>query len=79
MAYMAGTRNRVTKKANPTPNARDITTGFRNAACMERSSIIGIRPTMVVTVVSRIGRKRSTPALTTARYGSLPWLTNRLQ
>ena len=45
---------------------------------MERSSIIGERPTMVVTVVSKMGRKRATPASTTASFASMPLARKRL-
>ena len=78
IAYSAGTISRVTKKAQNTPNTSETTIGIRNLACMERSIIIGIRPTMVVAVVSMIGRKRTTPASTIASSAPMPFSRRRL-
>ena len=78
IAYSAGTISSVTKKAAKTPNTSETTIGIRNLAWMERSSIIGVRPTMVVAVVNMIGRKRTTPASTIASSGFSPFSRRRL-
>ena len=64
MPYSAGTKNRVTNRANNTPKARLIPIGINHCACRDRSVSSGSRPTKVVSDVSRIGRNRRVPAST---------------
>ena len=62
----------VTDDAKSTPNARDVTIGIRNWACMLVSNRIGTSPTKVVIDVSTIGRKRSSPACCKASVSDRP-------
>ena len=52
--------------AKSTPNPSDTAIGTMKAVSKLRSHIIGARPKKVVSDVSRIGRKRLTPASRTA-------------
>ncbi len=63
--------------ANITPKASETAIGIRNWACMLRSAIKGLSPAKVVSEVSTMGRKRPTPAATTASrtvFPSARWL-----
>ena len=64
--YPIGTRNRVMKVPNNTPNASDRAIGFRNCAWRLPSNSTGAIPTKVVIEVRRIGRKRAIPESCTA-------------
>ena len=52
--------------ANSTPKPSDTAIGFRKAASRLRFHVSGARPKKVVSEVSRMGRKRWTPASRTA-------------
>ena len=58
--------------AKTMPYPSEIAIGIMNCAWREVSKIIGARPPKVVSVVSRIGRKRRTPARQIASRASAP-------
>ncbi len=62
-----------------TPKASDTTMGCKNAACIDRSIIIGINPTIVVTEVNRMGLNLATPASTMASLADIPLSLSLLQ
>ena len=63
--------------ANTIPHPKDTAIGIRNADCVLGSNIKGSKPKKVVSDVSKIGRKRRTPARRTASINFMPFLTWR--
>jgi len=76
--YSAGTRISVIIVANRTPNANDTAIGIRKRACRLFSSIIGTSPQKVVSVVSRIGRKRRVTESRITCFRAMPSARSRL-
>ena len=66
------------KVANSTPKASEIAIGMKKLVAGLGLDMSGTRPTKVVTLVSRIGRNRTTPALNTASSRGMPSRRRRL-
>ena len=64
--------------AKMTPKASEIAMGMKKKVSGLLLNISGTRPMKVVTEVSRMGRKRVTPAATTASMSATPCLRLRL-
>jgi len=69
---LVGIRTSVITVANKIPNASDIAIGTRNCADTDLSISKGNKPKKVVRDVSITGRKRTTPARSTAGKRSSP-------
>ena len=64
---------RVSNVAKASPNAMLTAIGFQLSTWLEVDRRIGINPAMVVTVVIRIGRSRTVPALIREFHLSTPF------